>query len=338
MKVVVALSGGVDSSVAAFLLKRRGFDVFGISFKLFEGHDISDAHKVCEIIGIPLEVLDLQQIFKREVIDYFAEEYLRGRTPNPCAICNLKIKFKFLMEKKKEINADYIATGHYVRVVKKDGKPFLKVAKDRWKSQEYFLSILPEEILKYTIFPLGEYTKEEVKKIAEKENLPVLSKHESQSVCFLGGKGRTYSDFLIKEYGAKAKRGKIIFKNGKELGEHEGYFRYTIGQRKGLRIPYGKPLYVIEIRPKENVVVVGEERDVYKREMNVDLIVWRGASSGEYRVRIRYQHTPAKALVYVKEKEAKVIFEEPQFAPTPGQLATFYEDDIVIGGGFIKSC
>ncbi len=341
-KVVIGMSGGVDSSVAAYLLEKWGYEVIGISLKLYpevsrccRPEDIEDAKKVAQFLNIPHYVLDYTEMFKKEVVDYFAGEYLSGRTPNPCAICNLKIKFGLLLNKAKKMGADYFATGHYANILHKKGEPYLAPAKDREKSQEYFLSLLPPEALKYVIFPLAELNKGEVKEIALKVNLPLREKRESQDVCFVGEGG--YIEFLRRNYKIKEEKGLIIDSEGNLLGKHTGYIKYTIGQRKGLGISSAQPLYVIKIIPERNLIIAGKKNDVYHKTISVKPFLWRGKEEGKYKVKIRYNHKLASAEVFFTKEEIKVNFERPQFAPTPGQLAAFYDDEyLLIGSGFIK--
>lgn len=340
--VVVAMSGGLDSSMAAYFLKQQGYNVVGITLKLYPEvsrccrlEDIEDARRVAAFLNIPHYVFDFTEPFKKEIVDYFAKEYLAGRTPNPCAFCNWKIKFGLLFKKARQIGACYLATGHYARIVWKDEKPYLAPAKDRNKSQEYFLAFLPPEILRRVIFPLGDFTKEEIQKLAEQIGLPVRGKRESQDVCFVPD--GDYIKFLREKYKIKLKPGRILDRFGRELGIHKGFLAYTIGQRKGLGISASRPLYVIEIDPLKNLLIVGEREHTYKDWIKVKLFLWRGEEKGEYSVRIRYKHKPAPAKIHVKNGLAEVKFHSPQFAPTPGQIAVFYnEEELVIGAGTIE--
>lgn len=344
-KVVVGMSGGVDSSVAAYLLKKQGYQVIGVSLKLYPEvskccrlEDIEDARRVAESIGIPHFVFDYTKEFKKAVVDYFAREYMKGRTPNPCALCNREIKFGLFLKKAKELGATYLATGHYARIVYKNSEPFLTPARDTKKSQEYFLSLIEPTNLKSVIFPLGNFKKEEVREIAKQAKLPLRQKKESQDVCFVGEDG--YLEFLRKKYSLKVERGIIVNSEGNHLGYHKGFIRYTIGQRKGIGIPSSSPLYVIKIEPEKNLIVVGERNSAFFRNIKVNPVIWRGKSSGEYLVKIRYNHKPAPARVFFNpgEEEIEVEFHHPQFAPTPGQVAAFYNKELlVIGAGFIDS-
>ncbi len=339
---VVAMSGGLDSSMAAYFLKQQGYNVVGITLKLYPEvsrccrlEDIEDARRVAAFLKIPHYVFDFTEPFKKEIVDYFAKEYLSGRTPNPCAFCNWKIKFGLLFKKAIGIGASYLATGHYARIVWKDQEPYLAPAKDRSKSQEYFLAFVPPEVLKKVILPLGDFTKDEIQKLADKIGLPVRGKRESQDVCFVPD--GDYIKFLREKYQVKLEPGKILDKFGRELGIHKGFLAYTIGQRKGLGISASKPLYVIEIDPEKNLLIVGDRQDTYKDWMKVKLFLWRGKEKGEYSVRIRYKHKPALAEIQVRNSFAEVKFHSPQFAPTPGQIAVFYdEEELVIGAGTIE--
>ncbi len=335
-RVVVGLSGGVDSSVAALLLKRQGFEVIGVSLKLYR-EESGAAERVARFLEIPLRVLDLRREFREKIMDYFAREYRRGRTPNPCALCNSYIKFRYLEKVRREEKAEFIATGHYARIVEKGRKFYLAPAKDRGKSQEYFLSLLPEDILEKTLFPLGNLTKEEVRKLAGN----IAAKRESQDICFV--RERNYHKFLEKEYGFLPKKGDIITTWRKKIGQHNGFYKFTVGQRRGIGVsstqfPGGAkgPLYVVKILPEENAVVVGEKEQAYRSEIKVELKLWKGTGDGNYRVRIRYRHPGAEAKVKIEGNIATVNFLLPQFAPAPGQLAVFYdEEELVVGAGFI---
>ncbi len=328
----------MDSAVSAFLLKKKGYSVEAITFRLFDSPAtearLEDCRRVADFLNIPLLVLDLREDFRRLIMDYFASEYRSGRTPNPCAFCNWKIKFNTLARLADDRRIDYIATGHYARIIWQEGQPFLTPALDRRKSQEYFLSFLTPDLLSRTIFPLADMTKEEVRKLAEEIDLPVKSKKESQDVCFL--EGRRYTDFLMEEYGFRPERGEIVDKKGHVLGHHRGYFFFTVGQRRGLRVRLGYPLYVTELDPSCNRVVVGRREEVFKKFLQVKVLQWR-TQEKELMVRIRYRHTPAPAKVEKKGERVEVLFKAPQFAPTPGQIAVFYNSqELVVGSGIIE--
>jgi tRNA-specific 2-thiouridylase len=336
------MSGGVDSSVAAYMLKEQGFDVVGATLKLYPEvsrccrlEDIEDARKVAHFLGIPHYVFDFTDAFKEQVVDYFISEYMGGRTPNPCVICNQKIKFGLLLQKALAMDAACMATGHYARLGEEKGGIYLAQAKDKRKSQEYFLAFLPEEVLRKTLFPLGDYTKEAIKKIAQEAGLPLRPKKESQEVCFVPPDDN-YVSFIKRHVNVDSRTGTFVTSKGERVGSHNGFFYYTIGQRRGIGIRAASPLYVIGIDPRKNSVVIGPKSEAYAKGIGVTLVSWRkGEGSFPLSAKIRYRQAPAPAMVEVKGREAWVRFEEPQFAPAPGQIAVFYERDRVVGGGMI---
>lgn len=354
IKVLVGLSGGIDSSVSALLLKEKGYDVKGVFMKIFdernkkfvnfknacygpEEKDIEDVEKICKILNIPFYIIDLKNEYKEIVLKYFKDEYLSGRTPNPCIICNRFLKFGILLKKafSSGINFDYFATGHYARIEydKRKKRYILKKGIDKEKDQSYFLFLLTQEQLSKIIFPLGNYTKKMIREIGERYGFPLINKEESQD--FISG-----DRFFLFE--KDKKEGLIVDRKGNILGKHKGIIYYTIGQRKGLGIATGKPLYVIEINSKENKIVVGEENDLYKKGIMVEnlnfISIEKLEKQIEVEVKIRYKHNPAKALIKPIDKDrVEVIFKKPQKAPTPGQAAVFYIKDKVVGGGFISS-
>ncbi|MFN4227129.1 MAG: tRNA 2-thiouridine(34) synthase MnmA [Candidatus Ratteibacteria bacterium] len=352
-KVIVGLSGGVDSSISALLLKEKGYDVYGVFMKIFddkngklekkksacygpEEKDLEDVEKVCKILNIPLYIVDLKREYSEIVLNYFVKEYLKGKTPNPCVICNRFIKFDILLKKvlSSGIDFDFFATGHYARVEydEKRKRYILKKGIDSEKDQSYFLFLLTQEQLSKIIFPLGNYTKKQVRELARKYNLHLSEKEESQDfVC--GDRSYFFKD--------RGKEGFIVDKYGNILGKHKGIVYYTIGQRKGLGIAKGKKLYVIGIDEKENKIVIGEEKDLYKKYLiaeNLNYIsIEKLENEKEVEAKIRYKHTPAKCIIKPSdENKVEVIFEQEQRAPTPGQAVVFYEKDEVVGGGFIK--
>jgi len=348
------MSGGVDSSVAAALLKEKGYEVIGVTMSVWEGdalpvngtrhgcygpgeeQDIEDARKVAQVLTIPLYTFNLRQEYRIEVLDYFSHEYLLGRTPNPCIRCNRRVKFDALLRKARDrgLQFDYFATGHYARVEHVEGKHryLLKKAKDMAKDQSYFLFALSQEQLSKSLFPLGNYTKEGVRKMAEDLGLGVDLKPESQD--FFAG---DYASVLGEVPGP----GPILNKEGEILGEHRGIPFYTIGQRKGLGISAGEPLYVIGIDPERNAIVVGSKEEVYGDELIASKLNWIAIRQlqqpMEVKAKIRYHHKEAEAVVAPLDKDkVRVKFEDPQMAITPGQAVVFYADDTVMGGGTIE--
>jgi len=347
-KILVAMSGGVDSSVAAYLLVKRGYEVIGVSMKLWqEGSrccsldNIEDARRVAQKLSIPFYTFNLVEEFEKEVVEYFCEEYINARTPNPCIMCNERIKFGILLKKAKRLNAPFIATGHYARVEyhSPDGRYCLKKGRDKKKDQSYLLFSLSQFQLSHTIFPLSDLTKEEVRTLAAAMNLPVHNKKESQEICFIPQKD--YNEFLRRRRPNSFKPGPILTKEGKIIGKHTGISLFTIGQRKGLGGGRKKPLHVIEIRKKERAVVVGEREQVFARSMEISRVNWISISEPKIpltcKVKIRYQHPESQAVVYPAERGRwRVDFLQPQWAITPGQAAVFYQGDTVLGGGWIE--
>lgn len=347
--VAVAMSGGVDSSVAAALLKKQGHEVVGLTmcFNLAE-HDgkkpsccgltgIEDARRVCQKLGIRHYLINLDKYFSRDVIRDFYQEYLNGRTPNPCVRCNQFIKFGILLKKALNLGAAFLATGHYARIVKSKQGYLLKKAKDLKKDQSYFLYRLNQKQLKHIVFPLGNFTKPKVRDIAADFGLNVAEKQDSQEICFLP-EGKLGD--LIKAKGpGNLKPGKLVDKEGNILGVHKGIPFYTIGQRHGLGIAKGYPLYVTQINAKNNRITVGRRQDAYASEFMIKAGHFLNKpfkKKVEIKVRIRYNHQEDAAVVYPEKNKLKVIFKKPQFAITPGQAAVFYDRDTVLGGGIIQ--
>ncbi len=355
MKVAVAMSGGVDSSVAAYLLKEKGYEVIGLTMQLSpfkeergDGspaccglNDILDAKNVAHHLGIRHYVVNFRDIFHKYVIADFIKEYKCGNTPNPCIRCNKYIKFDFLLERAREIDAEFLATGHYSRIVYDNSRKrfLLKKGVDSSKDQSYVLYMLNQDKLKQILMPLGELKKEEVRDIASKEKLPVAHKPESQEICFISGNYRT---FLEKEAPFINKPGNIVNSSGNVLGRHRGIPYYTIGQRQGLGISFPAPLYVIGINSRRNEVIVGEKKEAYGREFaveEVNIISADMKAEFEASVKIRYRHESSSAAIIPlngRGKSFRVIFKEPQWGITPGQSAVFYQGEEVLGGGIIK--
>jgi len=346
--VVVAMSGGVDSSVAAALLKKKGYDTVGITmcFNLPDAtgkrpiccgaQGIEDARRVAHKLNIRHYVLNMQRVLAQRVIKDFCQEYIKGRTPNPCVRCNQYLKFDYLLKKALALDAQFLATGHYARIV--HGQDYLlKKAKDKTKDQSYFLYRLGQEQLKRVLFPLGNYTKEEVRNLARGFGLAVADKLASQEICFLPN--ADYRGFLKNQMPEAIKQGSIVDRQGNILARHKGIAFYTIGQRQGLGIAKGHPLYVTEIDPKNNRITVGKKEDAQKREFlvkEVHFISRPIEKKVAAKVRIRYNHREALAQLEPFKNKIKVKFREPQFAITSGQSAVFYQRDIVFGGGIIE--
>lgn len=352
-KVVVGMSGGVDSSVAAYLLKEQGYEVIGVTMQIWQdGADwtesgaccglsaVEDARRVAQALEIPHYVMNFRQEFKCHVIDYFIEEYLQGRTPNPCIACNRHVKWEALLRKSLAMGADYIATGHYARVEKlPNGRFALRLGAGGRKDQTYALYNLTQEQLSHTLMPAGEYTKEEIRAIAERIGLPVANKPDSQEICFVPDDD--YAGFIHRQAGGRVPgQGNFVDADGNVLGRHKGITHYTIGQRRGLELPMGERVYVTQIRPDANEVVIGKNEDLFTRE-----IICKGASfmaiqdlDSPRRVlaKIRYNHKGEYAAIQkLTDGRIKVSFEQPVRAAAPGQSVCFYEGEYVLGGGII---
>jgi tRNA-specific 2-thiouridylase len=363
-RIVIAMSGGVDSTVAALLLQEEGYEVIGISMKLFEGsrcctaEDVRDAKEAAAIGGFPHYTVNFKDTFEKEVVNYFVDGYLKGETPNPCVLCNQEVKFKVLLRRANELGASAIASGHYARILRdeKTGKWLLMRGRDPDKDQSYFLATIPQDILKHLRFPLGDYTKDEVREIARKKGISFSSKEESQELCFIpdGGYPSILKDLSVGAYRPNRanltplQEGEIVNSNGEILGRHTGIANYTIGQRRGLGVALGKPLYVTRLDPVSNRVYVGEDPDLFQKELIARSVNWihypfneEGRGSFSVTAKIRSRHAGAKANVeLIRESDSRTVrvdFVEPQRAITPGQLVVFYDDDIVLGGGWIQS-
>jgi len=336
-RVIVAMSGGVDSSVAAAILKKNGYEVVGVFMRMHEKSDPKDARRVAQKLKIPFKVLDVRKEFKKRILDYFINEYKKGNTPNPCVECNRWIKFRFLINELNKLKADCIATGHYARIQRnskfKIQNSKLLVARDKAKDQSYFLWQLTQKQLSRVIFPLGNYTKEEVRGLAEKFNLPVYEKKDSQDICF-----------TLPRRSLQAKAGSILTTDGKKIGEHKGLAFYTIGQRKGIEIGGTGPYYVVRKDFKNNSLIVSNlQKDLLQKEMMVKNPNWLSGKpySGECKVKIRSMAPMVlvKVMKHVthnmKQKKYRIIFNKPQRAITPGQSAVFYLKNELLGGGII---
>ena len=371
------MSGGVDSSTVAAMLRAEGRNVIGLTMQLWNqrrlaGHagmpesvqgrccsidDVYDARRVAETLGIPYYVVNHEERFERDVVRPFVEEYLAGRTPIPCSLCNNHLKFDQLLVVARQIGADQIATGHYAKVVfdERLNRWLLKRPADKSKDQTYFLFGLTQEQLSRTLFPLGGMTKPEVRELARKHNLVIAEKPDSQEICFVpGGDYKRFLEAYLAEQGDRPARiaeekiagemvaGEMVTSDGKVIGEHAGVHNFTVGQRKGLGVATGSPLYVIQIKNDTRQVVVGKDEELYSRTLRacrVNLI-----STAELRepmrvaVKIRHKHQPAPAIIEsAGPDEVRVTFDEPQRALTPGQAAVFYDGDIVVGGGWIEN-
>lgn len=341
-KVMVAMSGGVDSSVVAALLKEEGYEVFGVTMNHYKGeNDLEVAHQVAQKLKIPWSIVDCTKEFKKLVIDYFCREYLAGRTPNPCVVCNLKIKFGLLLKKAKSLGMDYFATGHYAinEYDQESNKFLLKRGADKSKDQSYFLYRLNQDILPYVLFPLGELRKSQSRELAKKYGFSNYKKEESQEICFI--REGDYREFLKQNVSENVEQGKFRDKSGNILGVHQGIPFYTIGQRKKLGISSNERTYVIKIDSRKNNIILGVERDLYQnktivKDLNfVSDIKLLGPMKVE--VKIRYNSKKSSAIISPYDKgKALISFYEPQRAIAPGQSAVFYQGDIVIGGGIIE--
>ncbi|HRT27521.1 MAG TPA: tRNA 2-thiouridine(34) synthase MnmA [Syntrophales bacterium] len=345
-KVLVAMSGGVDSTVAAFLLKEQGYDIAGVTMNLRLkgvgdesarccGPDVlEDARRVCERLGVAHHVVDYARELEERVVSRFVREYRRGRTPNPCVDCNRHLKFGSLLGKAVAMGFDFLATGHYARIDRAGGGCLLRRPRDRRKDQTYFLYSIPRDALRRIIFPLAPFTKEEVRRIAARAGLPLAEKKESQDICFVTQKN--YGAFISQRIDG-IRPGPITDLAGKKVGEHRGIVFYTVGQRSGLRVSAGRPLYVVSIDPAGNRIVVGEKEDVLARgliagDINALVEEWPAVAYGK----LRYRKKEEPCRVSVEGRKLRVMFEEKQEAITPGQSVVLYDGDVVLGGGVIE--
>jgi len=344
-KVAVAMSGGVDSSVTAALLKKEGFEVNGVFMALAQPDIAEQEERVRAMagrLGVGLAIIDLRREFSELILTYFRNSYFNGLTPNPCVICNRQVKFGLFMDKALSGGADFLATGHYVRLRHDDdGTSRLLKGNDPTKDQSYFLCLLRQEQLARARFPLGEYRKDDVYEMAADIGLQFSRSEESQDVCFL--KDREVADYLEETGGAPSGPGKVVTADGRQVGGHDGIHRFTIGQRRGLGIPDSTPWYVVGLEAEQNLVVVGKKEDLFHSGMRVSGVNWLAGlppviGGEDIEVRIRYRHQPAPAEILEDgQGGVEVVFREPQRAITPGQFAAFYRGDELLGGGPISS-
>ena len=355
MRACVAMSGGVDSSVAAVLLLQQGYELSGVNLRMFHNEDLGqsrertccsladaeDAALVARRLGFPFYVFDFSQVFRDTVIRNFVQEYQAGRTPNPCAECNRSVKFGALLQRARTLGCDYLATGHYARVEQDpaSGRYLLKRAADRSKDQTYFLYMLTQEQLAHTLFPLGGLRKTEVRQIAEAHDLVNARKHDSQDICFVpDGK---YADFIERTVGSPAPAGPFLDREGRVLGQHKGLIRYTLGQHKGLGLSTEEPLYVLEKDAAANTIRLGPDSALWTRQLTAEQVnlISLPELTAPLRVtaKTRYsQRESAAVLEPLPGGQVRLTFDEPQRAITPGQAVVFYDGDVVVGGGIIR--
>jgi tRNA-specific 2-thiouridylase len=350
--VVVAMSGGVDSSVAAALLKEEGFEVSGMMLRLWSEpgkensnrcctpDSMAQARRVAGMLGIPFYVIDAKEVFRETVVEYFLQGYARGETPNPCLICNRSIRWTFLLEHALAIGADYLATGHYARLRQApDGKIELLRAVDHSKDQSYVLHVLTQEKLQRALFPVGAYTKPQIRALAERYGLPTASRKDSQDLCFLAGED--YRNFIRRNAADMLAPGEIVTRDGKVLGQHTGLANYTIGQRKGLGIAFPLPLYVLAKDASRNVLVVGTQEELGTQALTAREVNWVSgdAPTEPFRAEVKIRYTAREAEAWVEplgEGKVRVQFDAPQRDVTAGQAAVFYRGEVLVGGGIIQ--
>lgn len=351
-RVVVAMSGGVDSSVAAVLLKQEGYDVTGVTMRLFSAdtqdattsynkgcctlEDVDDARRVCQIIGIPHYLLNFEREFQEQVIDYFCQEYARGRTPHPCLACNDKLKFSFLLQRTAAMGADFVATGHYARLRSQDGQRHLLKGLDASKDQSYVLYTMRQDQMEHVLLPVGWYSKPQIRNIARDAGLPVADKPDSQEICFIPT--NDYRAFIAERFASMP--GEIADTDGNVLGQHQGIEQFTVGQRRGLGIFSKEPMFVLSLDRESNRVVVGPVEELLQSTLWASGVNYLSGVSPECPVeveaKIRYKSSLAWATLIPHDDWVAVRFQEPQRAITPGQAVVFYQGDEVLGGGFIE--
>lgn len=352
-KVLVGMSGGVDSSVAAYLLKEQGYEVIGVTMQIWQDDEefiekeggccslsaVADARRVANKIGIPFYVMNFKDAFKRNVIDYFVDEYMEGRTPNPCIACNKFIKFSSFLDKAMAMGIDYVATGHYAIIEKHNDRYIIKKSEDDKKDQTYALYNLTQFQLERTLMPCGQYKKSKIREIAKEIGLRVHNKKDSEEICFIPD--NDHGRYIKNRFPNKVREGNFVDKQGSILGTHKGIVYYTIGQRKGLGIAFGKPMYVVDINPFRNEVVLGDLEDLLNTELiakDTNYIPFDTLKEPmEVEAKIRYSQTPSKAIITpIEDGRVRVNFHEKQRAITKGQSVVFYKDDLLIGGGIIE--
>ncbi|EJE7234436.1 tRNA 2-thiouridine(34) synthase MnmA [Clostridium sporogenes] len=352
-KVLVGMSGGVDSSVAAYLLKEQGYEVIGVTMQIWQDDEefiekeggccslsaVADARRVANKIGIPFYVMNFKDAFKRNVIDYFVDEYMEGRTPNPCIACNKFIKFSSFLDKAMDMGIDYVATGHYAIIEKQKDRYIIRKSEDDKKDQTYALYNLTQFQLERTLMPCGQYKKSQIREIAKDIGLRVYNKKDSEEICFIPD--NDHGRYIKNRFPNKVREGNFVDKQGNILGKHKGIVYYTIGQRKGLGIAFGKPMYVVDINPFRNEVVLGSIEDLLNTELvakDINYIPFDTLKEPmEVEAKIRYSQIPSKAIITpIDDGRVRVNFHEKQRAITKGQSVVFYKDDLLIGGGIIE--
>lgn len=354
-KVMLGMSGGVDSSVAAAILLEQGYEVIGVTLQIWQDMDeelkkseggccslsaVDDARRVANKLGIPYYVLNFKDIFNKTVIEYFKEEYFKGRTPNPCIACNRHVKWQAMLDKAISMGIDYIATGHYAKVMfdTATGRFVLKKSVTDKKDQTYALYNLTQEQLSRTLMPVGDYPKDRIREMARELGLSVASKPDSQEICFIND--NDYGKFLTENCDKKIVPGKFVDTSGKVLGNHKGIVHYTVGQRKGLGMTFGKPMFVVALDAKNNTVVLGDDREVFSNSLMASdlnfISIEKPIDGMRVKAKIRYSAIESPAIIHVEnDNSIKVDFDEPQRAITPGQAVVFYDGEVVVGGGTI---